>query len=180
MACPLDPSQGDAGMPLPRWFALRVRSNREFRVAEELAAAGFESFLPTWSEQVRWSDRNKTVHRPLFPGYLFVREASRDIRAERLHEMSSVISLLPDDLNPSPIPTHELDAVRLVMASGLPAAPCEFVAGELVTIDSGPLAGISGVVVKTAGTMSVVVSIEILRRSVRVTLGAETLQKKAA
>ena len=45
-------------------------------------------------------------------------------------------------------------------------------AGDLVTIDSGPLAGVSGVVKKTKGALRVVVSVEMLRRSIAVELDA--------
>src|SRR5438034_1190376 len=55
------------------WFALRVRSNFERRVRDSLRTKGIEEFLPTWTEEVRWSDRSKLIERPLIPGYNFAR-----------------------------------------------------------------------------------------------------------
>ena len=86
-----------------------------------------------------------------------------------------VVQLLPTSHNPTPIPESEIDAVRRVVASGLQPTPCEFVAGERVKIDSGPLAGLSGIVKRTRGETHVIVTVEMLRRSVRVELDAGTL-----
>src|SRR5580692_9451817 len=55
------------------WYAVRVRSNFEFRVRASLRARGVEEFLPCIAETVRWTDRRKTAIRPLFGGYIFAR-----------------------------------------------------------------------------------------------------------
>ena len=69
------------------WYALWVMSNAEFVVEDALRAHRIESFLPTWTETVQWSDRKKVIQRPLFPGYLFARcdraRSSRRFRGSR-------------------------------------------------------------------------------------------------
>jgi transcription antitermination factor NusG len=162
---------------VPQWFALRLRSNREFQVRAALEGLSIETFLPTWSEDVRWSDRLKRTERVLFPGYVFARLApGRDVYAAIVTR--GVVQLLPSSFKPTPIDEAEIENVRLVIASRLVSTPCDFTAGELVTIDSGPLAGVSGVVKKTKGALRVVVSVELLRRSIAVELDADTLIKK--
>jgi transcription antitermination factor NusG len=158
------------------WFALRVKSNMEFKVRASLQGFLIETFLPTWSEDVRWSDRVKRTERPLFPGYLFVRIAPGP-DFYRSIQTRGVIQILPNSFNPAPIDEKEIEAVRLVVASKLHTAPCSFEAGELVTIESGPLAGVKGVITKTKGALRVVVSVELLRRSIAVELDADTLLK---
>jgi transcription antitermination factor NusG len=156
------------------WYALRLRSNREYDVAAALERKSIEVFLPTWWEDVRWSDRAHRTKRVLFPGYIFVRIAEEcDIYAALVTR--GVIQILPDSYHPMAIPQSEIDDVRRVVANKLHFEPCEFVSGDQVVIDSGPLAGVAGVVVRTRGAMHVVVSIEMLRRSVRVELDADTL-----
>lgn len=158
----------------PQWYALRVRAQFEFKVCESLTLAGVESFLPTWSEDVQWSDRVKTVVRPLFPGYVFARMSGfREFN--RGLQTRGVVQILPDSFNPLAIDEKEIEDVRRVVSSKLAAIPCNFASGDAVTIDNGPLAGVSGVVVKTKGAMRVVVSVEILRRAVSVELDAGTL-----
>ena len=55
----------------PRWFAVHTRHQHEKLVATALLSKGLEVFLPTYDAVHRWSDRNKRVTLPLFPGYLF-------------------------------------------------------------------------------------------------------------
>ena len=165
------------------WYALRLRANRETQVFGALDALGIEAFLPVWLERVQWSDRQMTVKRPLFPGYIFIRPASSDELRVALMTRG-VVQILPNSFNPAAVDETEIETVQRVVASKLPAAPCEFTPcdfapGEMVTIDSGPMAGVSGVVIRTKGSMRVVVSVELLRRSISVELGAETLIKKA-
>lgn len=159
---------------MTQWFALRLRSNYEFKVLAALTGQGIEVFLPTWSETLSWSDRQKVMVRCLFPGYIFVRLGEgRDFYAACATR--GVIQILPSSHKPQPVDDDDIENVRRVVASKLHAAPCEYVAGELVTIDSGPLAGLSGVVQRTKGSFTVVVSVEILHRSVRVELPSDTL-----
>lgn len=174
-ACP-GPVSGDASTRVP-WYAIWVRSNREFQVRDALEAAGILSFLPTWPETVEWSDRRKTIERPLFPGYLFARMSNEE--RHRALWTSGVIQLLPNSFDPKLIESGELENIRLLAAARLECRPCDFAAGEIVTVDSGPLAGVSGIVKRTKGALRVVVSIELLRRSVSVELDAATLLKKA-
>src|SRR5262245_1098781 len=59
----------------PRWYALWTHSHCEQLVRGQLDGRGFEVFLPTigvWSWRAGMKHR---IRRPLFPGYLFVRDA---------------------------------------------------------------------------------------------------------
>ncbi len=157
-----------------RWYAIRLRSNREFQVRASIERQSIECILPTWWEEVKWSDRAHRTQRVLFPGYLFVRLAEeRDVYSVLITR--GVIQILPNSFNPMPLDEKEIEDVRRVVAQKLHVRPCEYLAGDQVVIDSGPLAGVAGVVVRTRGSMHVVVSIEMLRRSVRVELDADTL-----
>ena len=58
-----------------RWFALWTNSHCEQLVCDQLAAKGFETFLPTVGEWSRRGGVRRVIPRPMFPGYLFVRHA---------------------------------------------------------------------------------------------------------
>jgi transcription antitermination factor NusG len=156
------------------WYALRLRSNQEFRVQRALDGLQIESFLPAWTERVQWADRKKEIVRPLFPGYVFVRSQTREDLLAALR-VAGVVQALPDSMKPEPIQDAELETVRRVVSRATHVAPCSYVAGDKVSIESGSLAGIKGVVVRTRGCVHVVVSIELLRRAVKVELDADTL-----
>jgi len=151
------------------WYALHVRSQYERKVREALARQGTEAYLPVYTERSRWSDRTKTIERPLFPGYLFAR-ADWGNRAAILG-LAGVVRIV------GAVSEAELDQVRQVVDSGLPVAPCSYLtAGQKVKVIDGALAGVEGVVSRMKGRLRVIVSIELLRRSVAVELDTEALR----
>src|SRR5450432_153485 len=56
-----------------RWFAVRVKSNREKIIASMVQNKDVEAFLPLYNSRRRWSDRVVSVELPLFTGYVFCR-----------------------------------------------------------------------------------------------------------
>lgn len=161
----------------PAWFALRLRSRFEFAVEAALAEQGFERYLPTRKELTRWSDRSKTIIRPLFTGYIFSRFDRSDPReTARVLQCRGVVQILGQNES---IPDDQIARLRRIAESPLPVAECPYVAGDTVTVMSGPMAGTSGIVRRTRGADQLVVAIEILGRAVGVQLEAGTVTKSA-
>src|ERR1700761_4180894 len=76
------------------WFALQTRYRYEEKIATELEAKGFESYLPRLREVHQWKDRKKVMDVPAFGGYLFARfEPSLQNRV-RVLETLGVVKLL--------------------------------------------------------------------------------------
>ena len=74
-----------------QWYALWTHSHCEQLVQGQLDARGFEVFLPTigvWSWRAGVKHR---IRRPLFPGYLFVRDDLRGARYVELLDRKSVV-----------------------------------------------------------------------------------------
>jgi len=70
---------------------------------------------------------------------------------------------------PVPIADHEIDAIRAVVSSGLNAQPSPYLrAGTRVEITQGPLAGLEGIITCTGKACRLVVSVNLLQRSVAV------------
>lgn len=160
--------------PGPGWYALRVRANRESSVERRLRERGYETFLPVYTEERGWSDRVRQLARPLFPAYLFARfDPLRGLGL--LLSLAGVIEVLPSRKRPERIPDAEIDSVRRAANSPVAAVACAYVVGEAVTVESGPLAGVSGVVERTKGATRIVIGIEILRRAVSVEVDAADL-----
>lgn len=169
-SAPPAPAEPAAISSVASWFALGIFSRREFQVAEALRGEGVEAWLPTRTVETKWSDRTKLTTHPLFSGYLFARFAARE--ASRIRQTRGVFAILSLDNEPVAIPDAEIANLRRITASTLALAPCPYVTGESVTIKSGPLYGVSGVVVRTKGSTRVVVRCEILRRAVSVEVDA--------
>jgi transcription antitermination factor NusG len=147
------------------WFALRVKSNFEKLTSQILQQKGYQSFLPTYHTRNRWSDRMKSVERPLFPGYLFCRFDQGD----RLPILVTpgVVSVVGLGKIPVPIPDEEIQAVESIIRSGLPATPWPFVrVGQRLVMERGPLRGIEGILQEIKSQYRFIVSVNLLQRSV--------------
>src|SRR3989454_12172633 len=55
----------------PTWHALWTRSHCERLVHDQLAAKGFDLFLPTIDQWSRLGDLKRLIRIPMFPGYVF-------------------------------------------------------------------------------------------------------------
>jgi transcription antitermination factor NusG len=150
-------------------FALRVKARSEQAAAAALAGKGFCAFLPVYEKVAQWSDRKKRVELPLFPGYLFCR--FDPLFRLPILTTPGVLGVVGFGKTPVPVEEHEIEAVKAVVASGLPARPWPFVhAGESVSITAGPLRGVNGTVRRIDDKQQFVVSVSLLQRSVSVAI----------
>jgi transcription antitermination factor NusG len=149
------------------WYALSVKSNCERFVTTNLAQKGYEVFLPTYLVTRRWSDRMKSVECALFPGYVFCR-MDLEHRVPVL-TTANVRSIVGAGKRALPVSESELSAVRKIVESGLEFSPCTYLhIGQRVSLNQGPLAGVDGIIAAFKNASRLVVSVELLQRSVMV------------
>jgi transcription antitermination factor NusG len=152
---------------LPAWYALRVWTTHERRIAQLLEMKGYEQFLPLYRVRRRWSDRVKEVDQPLFPGYLFCRFAA-EARAGIL-KTDGVALVVGIGCVPLPIEEAEILAIRHAVSSGLDVRPHVFLtAGQHVRIESGPFEGVQGRIVEIRKRHRLVLAISLLQRAISV------------
>jgi transcription antitermination factor NusG len=156
------------------WFALQIRMRHETGVADHLQGKGYEWFLPLYKARRRWSDRVKEVSSPLFPGYLFCRFDPHD----RLPILKTpgVTQIVGYNHVPVPVDEQEIEAIRRLIASGLPNFPCAFLqVGSKVRIEAGALRGLEGILTELKGKRRLVLSITLLQRSVAVEIDSDAV-----
>jgi transcription antitermination factor NusG len=174
------PNDFDAfGLPTsylePHWYAVYTCANHEKRVAAEIEARDVEHFLPIYSSVRRWKDRRVTLDLPLFPGYVFVRLALRD--RLRVLQIPNVVRLVGFNGQPAALPDDEMDILRSGFSLHLRAEPHPFLTvGRRVRITAGPFAGLEGVLKRKKSSLRVVVSLELIQRSVAVDVDAADVQ----
>jgi transcription antitermination factor NusG len=157
-----------------RWYALSVKPRHEKAVGRLLDQKTLTAFVPAYQARRRWSDRVKTTETCLFPGYVFCRFGFPD----RMQVLGTpgVLSVISFGRNPAPIPEEEIGAVRSVIASGRPIQPWPYLKlGQKVRIDEGCLEGLMGTLVRERDVCRVVISVEILERSVAVEIDRSLL-----
>ena len=159
---------------LARWYALHVRSRHEKTVHAQLHAKQQEVFLPLCTVRSRWADRPKTLSLPLFPGYVFCRfdPAAR----YAVLATSGVIDVVRSGPELAAIENSEIEAIQLIVNARIPAEPyAELAKGRRVKMTGGPLSGITGTLASIRSSVRLVVSVELLCRSVLVEIDREWL-----
>jgi transcription antitermination factor NusG len=151
------------------WYALYVRQRYEKIVESNLTDKGYEVFLPMYRSQRRWSDRTKVIEQPLFAGYVFCKfDYSNRLPILVVPGVNFIVGL---GQGATPIDPTELNAVRLATTSGLPCEPWTYLkVGGRVRVKRGPLVGLEGFVVDVGKTCKLVISLNLLGRSVAVEL----------
>jgi transcription antitermination factor NusG len=164
------------GAPRPElWFAIRVKSQYEKITSVVLHDKGYEEFAPMYHSRRYWSDRVKELDLPLFPGYIFC-------RFDPLHRLPvltspGVVSIIGVGKNPEPVNDDEIARIRAIVSSGALAYPWPFLlAGQKIAVTRGPLCGVEGFLVSSDNQRRLVVSIELLQRSVAVEIDRDCIQ----
>jgi transcription antitermination factor NusG len=154
-----------------RWYAAYTNANHERRVADQLAIRGVEHFLPSYPSVRRWKDRRVQLELPLFPGYVFLRLALSD--RLRILQIPSLVRLVGFGDTPVPLDDEEIDSLRRAVSQGIRLEPHPFLkAGRRVRITAGPLTGREGVLKRWKGNLRVLLSIDLIQRSVLVDVDA--------
>lgn len=155
----------------PAWHVLWTKSNCEQLVHEQLAAKGYETFLPMVD---KWSRRRHTRHlvrAPMFPGYLFVRQAMDKSSYIDIAKARGLVRILGERWDKlATVTDREIEAVQRIDRSDLPRMPHPYLrVGQTVRIVSGPLMNLEGIFVRSEPKKGLLVlSIELLRQSLAV------------
>ena len=157
------------------WHAAYTNANHEKRVAEQLMRRSVEHFLPLYGSVRQWKDRRVQLQLPLFPGYVFVRMALQD--RMRVQQVPGVARLIGFDGHPSILAEEEIETLKKLLVSGIRAEPFPYLTGgRHMRISAGPLAGREGIVVRRKGSLRVVLSIDLVQRSILLDVDANDLE----
>jgi transcription antitermination factor NusG len=159
----------DAFAASASWYAIQTWPRFEKKVAAEFQRKDVEAFLPLFSSKRQWSDRRCVVQLPLFPGYVFVRIApgpSARIPILRTNGVTSFVGVRGIGI---PIQNSEIDSVRLLLDRGVAFQQHPFLnLGQRVRVRGGSLDSVEGILLAKNDDLSLVVSIEIIKRSISI------------
>ena len=158
----------------PRWYAAYVTARHEKQVALQLERLGIEYFLPLYRSVRRWKDRRKELQLPLFPSYIFVNIAMKD--RLRVQRVASVVQFVSFDGKPAALPEKDVETLRQA-CGGNGIEPHPFLAiGRRVRVHSGAMSGIEGILLRKKDKLRVVITIELIQRSVAMEVDAADIE----
>lgn len=160
--------------PTRRWYALYTASNHEKAVELNLRLKEVETFLPLYKVTRRWKNRTTVkLELPLFVGYVFAKIAQNEF--SKVLSVPRVYSIVGNAREPLPLPDTEIETLR----SGLDtknATPWLYVkVGTRARIKNGPLAGLEGIVVRSDGQLRIVLSLDLISKSIAIHVSAEDI-----
>jgi transcription termination/antitermination protein NusG len=163
--CPPLASVGES-CTVEHWYALSVRVRHEKLVTRHLQYEGINCFLPLYRSVRIWQDRRKELDMALFPGYLFVNLKLGD-RASVLRA-PGVRQFITFQGQPAVVPDAEIRALTSSFAAGLRPQPHPYLCqGRRVRVKRGALMGTEGILIRRKEGFRLVLSIEMIMRSVR-------------
>ena len=161
------------------WYAVYTRFQHEKSSAALLEKKGFEVFLPVYRTVHRWKDRNQMLILPLFPCYLFL-QTNLDRKVDVL-QTAGVRWLVENAGRACPVPKAEIEAVRRICSLTTRVQPHPFLKqGDPVRVRTGPMAGMQGILVRLKNQYRVVISFELLQKSVAVEIDVANVESMSA
>jgi transcription antitermination factor NusG len=164
------------GIGYPGWYALYTRHQHEKVVSQILLGKGFDVFLPLYPVARACGGHTKKLLLPLFPCYVFLHGGLE----RRLDVVTTpgVHAFVETANRPAVIPQSEIDGVRQTVESSLRVEPHPFLkSGDRVRVRSGSLQGIEGILIRKKNLFWLVLSVEMLGKSIAVEIQSSVVEK---
>jgi transcription antitermination factor NusG len=157
------------------WHALYVRHQHEKAIAEFLNKNGFDAFAPVYGAVRKWKDRTKHLLLPLFPCYVFLHGGLN--HKSTILATPGVCSIVTMGGKPATMADAEVEAIRVATSQRGAVEPHPFLrSGDRVRVRSGHLEGIEGILVRRKNSLRLVLSAELLERSIAVEVDANDVE----
>ena len=157
------------------WYAVATTPRHEKKVASLLERREVENFLPLYRTERRWKNGCKAqLELPLFPGYLFVRLNWKS--RVKVLDVPGVLTFVGTRSGPAELAHKEIESIRTGLHLQKAEPFSELAIGQQVRIKAGPLAGLSGILIRNANRVRVVITVQMINQSVAVEVDAQDLE----
>jgi len=157
------------------WYVMYTRPNHEKKVVHHLAENNIECYLPLTRTLRQWHDRRKFIVTPVFPSYVFVYLDSWKHYHNALDHTGALYFVKTGSIMAS-VEKSVIESIRLAVGdgTGVEVTP-QFMPGQPVVIQEGPFTGLEGELVQHQGKDKIQVRVNLLQRSLLVTVAPEYL-----
>jgi len=169
------------------WYVIHTYSGYEDQVADSLRQRIssfdmkdyiFDVIVPTEKQIEIKGGKRKTVEKKVFPGYVLVEMAVTDDSWYVVRNTPNVTGFIGLGVRPTPMAKEEVDRIKKKMGAVEPKYEIEFIVGDLVKINDGPLKNFEGKVVEVdKGKGKIKVSVNMFGRETPVNLDSLQVKK---
>jgi transcription antitermination factor NusG len=162
-----------------KWYALHTRSHFEQKVYDGLRGKSIEAFLPRLQVMSRRKDRHKKLLVPMLPGYVFVHSDLQPEEHLRIIKTVGIVRMVSFKAKPVPANEEEISSLMILDGTDRTVQNRAYMKrGDRVIIMEGPLKGLVGFYLRHNSKLDkVVVSIELLHRSLEIEIEGWALEK---
>ncbi len=130
-----------------RWYVVHTYSGHENKVANALKQRAetldltnkiIAVLIPTQEKIQIKRGQKKTITEKIFPGYMLVQMELTDNSWLAVRTTQGVTGFVGIGNKPTPLPRHEVEAIKKYMSQGAAQYKADFVEGEAVRITDGP------------------------------------------
>ncbi|MBO9730357.1 MAG: UpxY family transcription antiterminator [Chitinophaga sp.] len=163
------------------WYVVYTKPRHEKKVCTALEDLGIGHFFAMMKKLRIWSDRRKYIDTPVFPSYIFIYLKDHQEYFKGL-DVDGVLYYVRMGKEVAKVNTAIVDNLKVMLNSGGPIEVTEtnFMPGQLMVIQQGPLAGFTGEVVEYNGCEKVLVRVQLFQRNVLMSLSQEYLMEEAS
>jgi transcriptional antiterminator NusG len=160
------------------WFAVQTLPRHEKRVRQRLEYSGIHCFLPLYTKLNRWNNGcTARVEFPLFPSYMFIELGNREYG--RILLDPGVTRVIGTGREPVAIPENEIQALQQATLLGKLHPHDYLTMGQKVRIKKGPLADLTGILVRKDSDFRVVLKLDLIRQGASVEVDFEDIEPMA-
>lgn len=160
-----------------KWFAVYTKYKREKVIRKDLEYQGIEVYLPIQKLTRVYASKRKVVELPLISCYVFVKITKPEYL--KVLQTENVVNFVRIAKNLISIPEKEIEIMKQIVGEGIPlvAEPKGLHRGDNVEIIGGNLTGLKGILVENHGDKEVIIDLESMGYSLRMTLDTKLLRK---
>ncbi len=159
------------------WNVVYTASRQEKKVAQKLSEKEIENYLPVIKILSQWTDRKKIIEKPLFNGYVFVKETKN---YETILKTPGVVAFLKYNKKNAIVRQHEIETIKSLILYGYDITSFNkdehLEVGEKVMISDGPLKGQVGELFSKNDTRLFVIHFENFGNSLQIKIPSNLVQ----
>lgn len=162
------------------WYVIYVNPNSEKKVHERLRDISIESFMPEIKIIRKWSDRKKTILKPLFSSYVFVK-INTSLEFHKALSVNGTCAYIRFGKEYARVTEKEINQIKVLIEDEnisdietnveLPKI------GEVKKITYGPLNGLDCEIIKADNHNKIIVRIDSLQQNIMATIPSYILSK---